>query len=168
MRKPKVKAKGKGKYVIIDGNGKEILVENVDALFQFKNGFAIFRVIDNDKNCLKRYGYMKETGERLSNRIYDHADNFDGKFAKVKNDGMTNYIDRNGGEVLSWNYKDVEDFLYDTFVINYYSTDGRDYWGVITINEEFIVPPTYRTKIEAINVALNNFEEFVKTKNDGE
>lgn len=151
----RIKNKGKNKYVIINCFGKEIPVENIDALFQFKGKYAIYRIKDPNHNNMRRYGYYTETGEKLTEKIYDHADNFIGKYGVIKNGGMQNLINENGNEVLSWNYAFVEPFIKNTFIINYYSEDGQDLWGLVDLDENFIIPPDNQSKFEVMWKARN-------------
>lgn len=159
---PKIKAKGKGKYIIITPDCKEIPFDDVDALFQFKDGYAVYRIRDPKKKYMRRYGFVDAYGNKLSDKVYDHADNFVGKYARVKNGNKQNLVDHNGHEILSWNYANVEPFINDTFLVNFYQKDNtKNYWGLVDVNENFIIAAMYDTKIEVIIEAKKHFKEIV-------
>lgn len=147
---PKVKQIGKNKYCFASPLGEEIYLSNVDAVYQFHNGFAVYRV-KNSKNNERKFGYIDEYGNKLPN-TYDHADRFENHIARVRNGVLTNYIDESGRELFSWSYDYCDRFIYQTFIVKFKDDNGNaEVWGLIDMNENFIVYPTCKNKAEVIS-----------------
>lgn len=129
-----------GDYVIINDLFEEIPIKSVDVLYPFHNNIATFRVTQNKK---KMFGYMNVQGERITNDVYEHAEDFGPKYGLVKKGDYQNLIDRNGNELFAWKYTKIAPFLKDTFIC----LNKEGYYGLVDKNDKIILGFIYETQL---------------------
>lgn len=142
----KVYRKKNGKFVIVNEFLEELPVDNVDMLFPFSNDIATFRV-NSGKG--KKFGYMNVNGEKITNDVYDHAENFGINYGIVKNGSKQNLIDRNGNEIFDWKYTKIDPFLNGTFIVQ--NVEG--YYGLVDASDKILLGFIYQDLISITHEA---------------
>lgn len=137
----KVLKKKNGDYVIINDLYEEIPVKHVDVLYPFHNNIATFRVTVNKE---KMFGYMNTSGERITQNVYEHAEDFGEKYGLVKNGNYQNLIDKSGKELFEWKYTSITPFIKDTFIV----MNAEGYYGLIDINGKVILKFIYKDHLQ--------------------
>lgn len=95
------------------------LTSNIEFVIESEDIFCIYNG--------EKYGYMKQTGEEITDYIYDMAYPFSEGLACAILDGKYGFIDTNGAEAIPFIYEDAAPFCEG---LAYFST--KEEYGFIT------------------------------------
>jgi tetratricopeptide (TPR) repeat protein len=105
---------------------------NIDRKSEFVNGLAVFENTDSNK-----YGFIDEDNNIVIEAQYDYAQQFDGQFADVQNNGRSGIINKENKIIIPLKYDNI------TFVgDDYFVTRNYNRQGLYKVDKE-IIPNIY-------------------------
>ena len=135
-----------GKYGFIDFYGNEIIKVDLDEALQFSENFAS---VKKDG----RYGYINRQGEFIINTTHYTRNNnirgfgefhnglawFYGPSPTMMSNMRYGYTDTNGAVVIEPQFSEISNFINGFAVVK----DDSGFWGVIDINGDYVIKPTW-------------------------
>ncbi len=121
------------KIGFIDVNGNEVISPQFIGIQFFKEGKAGVQFVGDSS-----WGFINQTGKRLTENKYDTVRSFRNGFAAVRKFNKWGVIDSNGHEVISTVYDYIGDFFDGLAVV-----EKAGKMGHININGQEIVPLHY-------------------------
>ncbi len=126
-------AKSKGKWGILDENGKQVQPFVFDELECWSYNGGMFLGKRNNK-----FSYYTSEGQKINKRDYDFGEIFWSRRARVAINGKYGFIDSTGAEVVPLVYKNATAFYYNVAVVG----DGKKF-GMINNAGQVIEPIEY-------------------------